>query len=78
VRTGAGNEVDLGPVPVPAGGLAERTTPLDAKWASTGRRSEARVIEGKYGRGVLATKNITDTEPAAWAIPAPTVALTLN
>lgn len=78
VRTGAGNEVDLGPVPVPAGGRVERTTPLEAKWVSQGWRSEARVVEGKYGYGVLATKNITDTATPAWAVPAPVVALMLN
>ena len=78
VRTGAGNEVDLGPVPIRVEGQVERTTPLEAKWVSQGWRGEARVIEGKYGNGVLATKNITDTEPPAWAIPAPVVALMLN
>jgi uncharacterized protein len=78
VRTGAGNEVDLGPVPVPTGGPVERTTALEAKWVSHGWRSEARVIEGKYGGGILATKNITDTGPLTWAIPAPVVALMLN
>jgi hypothetical protein len=78
VRTGAGNEVDLGPVPMPAGGQVARTTPLEAKWVSQGWRSEARVVEGKYGCGVLATKNITDTSTPAWAIPAPVVALMLN
>lgn len=78
VRTGAGNEVDLGPVPMPAGGQVERTTPLEAKWVSQGWRSEARVIEGKFGFGVLATKNITDIQRPTWAVPAPVVALMLN
>ncbi len=78
IRTGAGNEVDLGPVPMPSGGRVERTTPLEAKWVSQGWRGEARVVEGKYGYGVLATKNITDTRPPTWAIPAPVVALMLN
>lgn len=78
VRTSKGNEVDLGPVPVPTAGQSERTTPLEAKWVSQGWRAEARVVEGKFGRGVLATKNITDTRQPAWAIPAPVVALMLN
>jgi uncharacterized protein len=78
VRTGAGNEIDLGPVPVPPGGQVASTTPLEAKWVSQGWRSEARVVEGKYGGGILATRNITDTASPAWAIPAPTVALLLN
>jgi predicted AAA+ superfamily ATPase len=77
-RTGKGNEVDFGPVPVPTPSAVERTTPVEAKWVSQGWRSEARVVEGKYGRGVLATKNITDVSQLAWAIPAPVVALMLS
>lgn len=78
VRTDKGNEVDFGPVPVPTGCGTEMTTPLEAKWVSRGWRSEARVVEGKYGRGVLATKNIIDLNHPAWAIPTPFVALLLN
>jgi hypothetical protein len=43
-----------------------------------GWRSEALVTENRFGRGVLATKNITDLDHASWAIPAPTVALLLG
>lgn len=78
VRTGKGNEIDFGPVPVPTGGQIEPTTPLEAKWVSQGWRAEARVVEGKYGKGVLATKNITALTHPTWAIPAPVVALLLN
>ncbi|MFC0624766.1 AAA family ATPase [Kribbella deserti] len=78
VRTGKGNEVDFGPVPVPTAGSTQYTTPLESKWVSQGWRGEARVIEGKFGDGVLATKNITDTGEKSWAIPAPIVALLLG
>jgi predicted AAA+ superfamily ATPase len=77
-RTGKGNEVDLAPVPVPSAGSVERTTPVEAKWVSQGWRAEARVVEGKYSGGILATKNITDLRHPSWAIPAPVVALMLG
>ena len=41
-------------------------------------RSEARAIEGKFGRGIVATKNITNLSHASWALPAPLVALLLQ
>lgn len=78
IRTGKGNEIDFGPVAVPTTGDTARTTPLEAKWVTQGWRSEALVTEGRFGRGVLATKNITDLSHAAWAVPAPTVALLLD
>lgn len=43
-----------------------------------GWRSEALVTENRFGRGVLATKNLTNFAYPAWAIPAPTVALLLG
>ena len=55
-----------------------RTTPIEAKWVSHGWRSEARAIEGKFGRGIVATKNITNLSHASWALPAPLVALLLQ
>ncbi|SDN21574.1 AAA family ATPase [Allokutzneria albata] len=78
VRTGSGNEVDLGPVPVPTRGVEQQTTPVEAKWVSHGWRTEARVIEAKYGRGIVATKDITDFENPSWAIPVPVLALMLT
>ena len=78
VRTGSGNEVDLGPVSVPSPAGALRTVPIESKWVDANWRSEGRVIEGKYGYGILATKSILDISTAVWAVPAPIVALLLN
>ena len=77
-RTASGNEVDLSPTPVPTTAGRARTTPIESKWVGTGWRSEARVIEAKYDRGVIATKNILDLKNPNWAIPAPLVALLLG
>lgn len=78
VRTGKGNEIDFGPIPVPTAGQVQSTTPLESKWVSQGWRGEARVIEGRFTDGVMATKNITDTGQKSWAVPAPVVALLLG
>jgi uncharacterized protein len=78
VRTGSGNEVDLGPISVPSPAGTLRTAPLESKWVDANWRSEARVIEGKFGRGVVATKSILDTTSTVWAVPAPMVALLLS
>ncbi len=78
VRTGAGNEVDLAPVPVASPCGDRWTVPVESKWVPSGWRSESRVLEAKYGRGVLATKNITDLSSSVWAVPAPVLALLLG
>lgn len=39
---------------------------------------EAKVIEGRYNRGIIATRNIIDHTHAAWAVPAPLLALLLG
>lgn len=77
-RTASGNEVDLAPTPVPTTSGRAMTTPIESKWVGTGWRSEARVTEAKYDRGVIATKNILDLNNPTWAIPAPLVALLLG
>lgn len=43
-----------------------------------GWRSEALVMRGRYGAGILATKNIVELEGDVWAVPAPMVALLLQ
>jgi len=78
VRTSSGNEVDFGPIAVPTAAGTMTTTPIESKWVSRKWRAEARTIEGRFGHGVLATKTITDTDHAAWAIPAPVLALLLE
>jgi hypothetical protein len=55
-----------------------RTVPIEAKWVTNGWRSEALVLRGRYGAGVLATKNIVELDGDVWAVPAPMVALLLQ
>lgn len=78
LRTGSGQEIDLAPVTLPTADGPRLTTPLESKWVSHGWRTEAKVIENKYGAGVLATRNILDVSHPTWAIPAPMVALLLR
>lgn len=77
-RTAAGGEVDFAPMPIRIDTVAQSTTPVESKWVSDGWRPGARAIEGKYGRGFVATKNILDTAHAAWALPAGALALLLE
>lgn len=78
VRTGSGNEVDLCPVQCPGGADDARTVPIESKWVDTGWRSEARTIDAKYRRGIVATKSILDISRDVWAVPAPILALLLG
>ena len=77
VRTTSGQEIDFAPVAVPGPNGSEWTTPTEVKWVSDGWRAEARTIEGRYHRGIVATKSITRLDTPAWAIPAPLLALLL-
>ncbi len=77
-RTGSGNEIDLVPVTVPSGGTTLESVPIEGKWVDDGWRSEAKVIESKFHRGILATKSLLDLDHPSWAIPAPLVALMLE
>lgn len=78
-RTGSGNEVDFGALPIRVGGSWVSTTPLESKWVSKGHWGEARVINGVYKRGIIATKDVLDTtREDVWAVPAPCVALMLS
>jgi hypothetical protein len=54
------------------------TTPIEAKWVTSGWRSEARTIEGKFGRGLVATRTVLDLQHPSWAVPAALVALLLS
>jgi predicted AAA+ superfamily ATPase len=76
-RTASDNEVDLAPVAVPDHSGTAYTVPLESKWVDQGWKGEARTIEAKYKRGILATKSILDVEGAVWAVPAPLLALLL-
>jgi uncharacterized protein len=78
VRTGGGREVDFGPVTVRSGGQASLSVPLESKWVSSNWRSESLVMRGRFGRGIVATKDIIDLSDVVWAVPSPIVALLLN
>ena len=77
-RTGSGNEVDFSPVPIRTSTGTGMTVPIESKWVDDGWRGEARVLTGKYGRGILATKSILALDDSVWAIPAPLLALLLK
>jgi len=77
-RTGSGNEIDFAPVRVPTTSGHAATVPIESKWVDTGSRGDAKTIEAKYARGILATKSILDLDHPAWAVPAPLVALLLG
>ena len=77
-RTTSGREVDLAPMPIRVADAAATTVPLESKWVSGGWRREALVMENRYDRGVLATKDILDTSHPVWALPAPLLALLLG
>jgi predicted AAA+ superfamily ATPase len=78
LRTGSGQEVDLGPVPVPTASGPRTTTPIESKWVTHGWRNEAKVIENKFRAGILATRNAFDLTERTWAVPAPMLALLLR
>lgn len=77
-RSASGNEVDLGPAVVPSAAGPVTTVPLESKWVEAGWKSEARTVDGKFGRGILATKSVLDVGGRVWAVPAPLVALLLQ
>ncbi len=76
-RTLSGNEIDLAPVRLPTPAGVVTSVPVEAKWVDPGWRAEAKTIDGKYQRGILATKSVLDTSDTVWAVPAPMVALLL-
>lgn len=78
LKTTAGGEIDLAPVPFRTASGTGQTTPIESKWVSAGWRREARAIESKYAAGILATKDVLDLAYPAWALPAPLVALLLE
>lgn len=71
------SEIDFAAVPMAIGGQRSRSTPLESKWVESGWKNEARTMAAKFGRGVLATKNITDLSGDVSAVSAPIVALLL-
>jgi len=60
-RTDTGREIDF----VGAGQV-----PVESKYVERNWKSEARTIAARHGRGILATRNVLDTDGDVWAIPA--------
>ena len=77
LRTGSGNEIDFAPIPIGSPSGTRKAPPIESKWVSSGWRAEAKVVEGKFAAGVVATRTVLDTSHPAWAVPAPLVALLL-
>lgn len=77
-RTGGGKEIDFAPTPLHVAGRKLTTVPVEGKWVSHNWRREALVMRGRYGAGLLATKNIVDLDGPVWAVPAPILAMLLN
>lgn len=77
-RTGSGNEVDLCPITLPTSTGSALSVPIESKWVEQGWRSQARTIEGRFGRGIVATKSILDLKHPSWAVPAPLLAMLLG
>ena len=76
--TNSGNEIDFSPVRVPTEAGSGLTMPIESKWVDHGWRRDPLVLEGRYGRGVMATKSIVDLEHPSWVIPTPLVACLLG
>ena len=57
-RTSSGNGIDFSPVRMPTEAGADLTAPIESKWVDDGSRREALVLEGRYGRAVMATTSI--------------------
>jgi len=77
-RARGGGEVDFAPAALPSPGGDVRTPPIEVKWVSHGWRAEVRPLDTTFGRGIVATKNVTDTTGPVWALPAPLRALLLG
>ena len=77
-RTGSGGEIDFAAVPIAVGSGRTVSCPIESKWVTDGWKGEARAVHGKYRRGIVATKNITDLSGPVWAVPAPVLALLLE
>ncbi|WP_175477125.1 AAA family ATPase [Ruania alba] len=76
-RTSNDKEIDLTPVSLPSPDGTVMSVALESKWVSQGWRGEGRILTGKYGRGILATKSVLDVSGPVWAVPAPMLALML-
>lgn len=60
-RTATGKEIDF---------VGEHRVPIESKYVEHNWKSEARTIRAAHGRGILATRNVLDTDGEIWAVPA--------
>lgn len=52
--------------------------PFESKYVERGWKSESRALSARYGRGIVATRNVLDLEGPIWAVPAAIVAWMLG
>ena len=60
-RTKTGKEIDF---------VAARQVPIESKYVELNWKSDARTVAAAHGRGILATRNVLDTDGDVWAVPA--------
>lgn len=60
-RTRTGSEIDF---------VGARQVPIESKYVERNWKSQARTVAAAHGRGILATRNVLDTDGAVWAVPA--------
>jgi predicted AAA+ superfamily ATPase len=68
-RTKTGREIDF---------VGACRVPFESKYVERNWKSEARTVAAAHGRGILATRNVLDTEGDVWAVPACIVAWLLG
>jgi predicted AAA+ superfamily ATPase len=52
--------------------------PVESKYVERNWKSQSRALSARYGRGIVATRNVLDLDGATWAIPAAIVAWLLG
>jgi hypothetical protein len=68
-RTKTGKEIDF---------VGANQVPIESKYVERNWKSEARTVAAAHGRGILATRNLLDTDGDVWAVPACIVAWLLG
>jgi predicted AAA+ superfamily ATPase len=68
-RTATGTEIDF---------VGAHQIPVESKYVERNWKSEARTVAAAHGRGILATRNVLDTDGDVWAVPACIVAWLLG
>jgi uncharacterized protein len=68
-RTDTGSEIDF---------VGIIQVPFESKYVERNWKSEARTIAARHGRGILATRNVLDTDGDVWAVPASILAWLLG